>query len=117
MPKPMQKENTQVLNLSNQHDISENSFLEHLLETDSGVILTELGISKPTFFRIMSQKTQLQSHSDEVNDSAIKAHYNVVDNINNSKSIKNKTNKSICHLYDKAGIGPAKDLVCKVPAD
>tara|TARA_B100001057_G_scaffold453660_1_gene498655 strand:- start:39 stop:233 length:195 start_codon:yes stop_codon:yes gene_type:complete len=25
--------------------------------------------------------------------------------------------ESICDLYDKAGIGPAKDLVCKVPAD
>ena len=87
------------------------------MKTDSGVILKELGISKPRFFRLMSQKKQLQSDSDEVKDLAIKAHHNVIDDINKSQSINNKTNESICDLYDKAGIGPAKDLVCNVPAD
>ena len=52
MSKSMQKENRKIWNLVSQHDISKKAFLEHVLETDSGVSLSELGISNQRFFTL-----------------------------------------------------------------
>ena len=110
----MQKENRKIWNLVNQHDISKKAFLEHVLETDSGVSLSELGISNQRFFRLNSQKKQFQSDHNKVNNLALKAHQNVVRDINELGLISSRTNRSICDLYDKAGIGDAGNLVCEV---
>lgn len=117
MPKSMQKENSKIWNLVNQHDISKTEFLEHVLETDAGVSLRELGISNQRFFRLKSQKMQFQSVQNEVNNLALKAHRHVVDDINELRSITSSTNQTICDFYDKARIGSVGNLVCDVPAD
>ena len=117
MPKSMQKENSNIWNLVNQHDISENDYLEHVLENDTGVNLGELGISNQRFFRLKSQKKQLKSVQNKVNNLALKAHRNVVDDINELRSITSGTNQTICDLYDKVRIGSVGHLVCEVPAD
>lgn len=117
MLKLMQKENSKIWNLVNQHDNNENEFLEHVLETDSGARLRELGISNQRFFSLKSEKRQSRNDQDKVNNSARKAHHNVVNDIHELRTVKRSTNRSICVLYDKAGIGSADNLVCEVPVD
>ena len=117
MPKAMQKKNHDIWKLVNQHDVHENTFFRHVLETEPGVILRQLGISNNKFFRLKSQSMRPQSDSGDIYHLAVKAHDNVVDDMNNLRPITNGTNETICDLYDKAQIGIAKNLVCELPED